>query len=111
MKVDVHTEAIQVISGQATAELSLEEMLSKVVRMWEDCDLPLMPYKDSKEVFILGNTEEIITNLEDSMVNISTIAGSRFVGPIREEVEKWQQDLITFQECLDEWLLLQQNWM
>jgi hypothetical protein len=46
---------------------------------------------------MLGNTEEIVTFLEDSMVNIATIAGSKYVGPIREEVEKWQQDLLTFQ--------------
>lgn len=111
MKVDVHTEAIQVISGQATAEVSLQEMLDKVKKVWEDCDLPLAGYKDSKEVFILGNVEEIVTNLEDSMVNVSTIAGSRFVGPIREEVEKWQTDLLVFQETLDEWLNLQKNWM
>ncbi|CAD7974708.1 unnamed protein product [Amoebophrya sp. A25] len=111
MKVDVHTEAIQVISGQATAEVALIEMLDKVKKIWEDCDLPLMGYKESKEVFILGNVEEIITNLEDSMVNVATIAGSRFVGPIREEVEKWSSDLLTFQETLDEWLNLQKNWM
>ena len=100
-----------VISGQATAELALEEMLEKVKKTWEECELPLNAYKDSKDIFILGNTEEIVTFLEDSMVNVATIAGSRFVGPIREEVEKWQGDLLIFQETLDEWLTLQKNWM
>jgi dynein heavy chain len=42
--------------------------------------------------------------LEDSLVSIGTIAGSRYVGPIRDEVEQWQKDLMLFQETLDEWL-------
>ena len=44
-------------------------------------------------------------------MNVSTIAGNRFVGPIREEVEQWQANLLKFQETLDEWLNLQKNWM
>ena len=38
-------------------------------------------------------------------------AGSRYVGPIRAEVEQWQKDLLLFQETLDEWLNVQRNWM
>eukprot|EP00931_Biecheleriopsis_adriatica_P066335 TRINITY_DN4071_c0_g1_i5.p1 TRINITY_DN4071_c0_g1~~TRINITY_DN4071_c0_g1_i5.p1 ORF type:complete len:3484 (+),score=878.42 TRINITY_DN4071_c0_g1_i5:1149-10454(+) len=74
-------------------------------------ELVINPYKDSKDLFILGSTEEITVALEDSLVNISTIAGSRFVGPIRGEVEQWQKDLMLFQETLDEWLNVQRNWM
>lgn len=48
--------------------------------------------QDNKDVFIVGSVEDITVNLEDSLVTISTIAGSRFVGPIRDEVEKWQKD-------------------
>merc|ERR1719386_338659 len=66
-------------------------------------------YKDN--AYILGSVEEITVALEDSLVNISTIAGSRFVGPIRGEVEEWQKNLLLFQETLDEWLQVQRNWM
>ncbi|CAL1172366.1 unnamed protein product, partial [Cladocopium goreaui] len=66
---------------------------------------------DSKDVFVLGSIEDITVALEDSLVTISTIAGSRYVGPIRAEVEQWQKDLLLFQETLDEWLNVQRNWM
>jgi dynein heavy chain len=111
MKVDRHMEAIQEVSGKATAELALEEMLAKVKNTWEDMELIVNGYKDNKDVFILGSVEDITVALEDSLVTISTIAGSRFVGPIREEVEGWQKDLLLFQETLDEWLNVQRNWM
>ena len=50
----------------------------------------------------VGSVEDITVALEDSLVTISTIAGSRFVGPIRDEVEKWQKDLLLFQEILSQ---------
>ncbi|KAF4654403.1 hypothetical protein FOL47_009992, partial [Perkinsus chesapeaki] len=111
MGVDKSMEQIQEISGRAGAEQSLEEMLDKVKRVWEDLELVVNPYKDSKEVFILGSVDDVITALEDSLVNISTISGSRFVGPIRDEVEEWQKNLMLFQETLDEWLAVQRNWV
>ena len=51
-------------------------------------ELVVNPYKDSKDVFILGSVEDITVALEDSLVTVGTIAGSRFVGPIRGEVEE-----------------------
>merc|ERR1719174_2317414 len=114
MGVSAYMEQIQAIAGTATAELALEEMLQKVRTMWEsgdDSDLTLMPYKEFKDVFILGGVDNIIVQLEDSLVSIGTIAGSRFVGPIRDEVEQWQKDLMLFQETLDEWLGVQRQWM
>ena len=50
--------------------------------------------------------EDITVALEDSLVTISTIAGSRFVGPIRAEVEEWQKSLLLFQEISDEYIHL-----
>jgi dynein heavy chain len=109
MGVDEQMEPIQEISGRATAELALEEMLDKVKKTWDDQELIVNSYKDS--AYILGSVEDITVALEDSLVNISTIAGSRFVGPIRNEVEEWQKNLLLFQETLDEWLMVQKNWM
>ncbi|CAJ1374166.1 unnamed protein product [Effrenium voratum] len=111
MGVDQHMEAIMDVSGKATAEQGLEEMLDKVKKTWEDLELVINPYKDSKDVYVLGSIEDITVALEDSLVTISTIAGSRYVGPIRAEVEQWQKDLLLFQETLDEWLNVQRNWM
>merc|ERR1719482_617394 len=114
MGVSAYMEQIQGIAGTATAELALEEMIQKVAKMWEsgdDADLTLLPYKEFKDVFILGGVDNIIVQLEDSLVSIGTIAGSRYVGPIRDEVEQWQKDLMLFQETLDEWLGVQRQWM
>lgn len=38
-------EAIIDVSGKATAEQGLEEMLDKVKKTWEDLELVINPYK------------------------------------------------------------------
>ena len=48
--------------------------------------------------------------LEDSMVTMSTILASRFVGGIRAEVEKVEKQLNLFAEVLDEWINVQKTW-
>lgn len=51
-------------------------------------------------MFILGGTDDIQVLLDDSQVNISTIAGSRHVGPIKPRVEEWSKQLSLFSETL-----------
>jgi dynein heavy chain len=61
-------------------------MLEKVVSCWRDLDLVLNYYKDQKDVFVLGSLEDIIVALDESLVTISTIASSRYVEPLRQQV-------------------------
>ncbi len=55
---------------------------SQVKRVWADTELPLVSYKEAKDVFILGDLEEVLAAIEDSSVIMSTVAGSRFVAPL-----------------------------
>jgi dynein heavy chain len=106
-----HKEALQEISSGASSEASLETMLKKVEDAWKKMEFPVLSYRDSKDVFILGGLDEVQALLDDSQVNISTIAGSRHVGPIKLRVEDWQRQLNLFAETLEEWLTCQRNWL
>ncbi|XP_071942686.1 dynein axonemal heavy chain 6-like [Antedon mediterranea] len=106
-----HTEAIEEVSGQASSEASLESLLKKVEDAWKTTEFVVLSHRDSKDVFILGGTEEIQVLLDDSMVNISTISSSRHVGPIKPRVEEWVKNLELFNKTLEEWLNCQRNWL
>lgn len=93
-------EEIQEVSGQASSEASLETMLKKVEDSWKTTEFIILPHRDSKDVFILGGTDDIQVLLDDSMVNVSTIAGSRHVGPIKPKVDEWGKQLQLFSETL-----------
>jgi dynein heavy chain len=106
-----HTEEIEEVSGQASGESALVLMLKKVEDMWKTAEYVVLPHRDSKDVFILGGTDEIQVQLDDSRVAVATIASSRYVGPIREKVEEWQKNLNLMNETLEEWLTCQRNWL
>ncbi|KAI8850637.1 hypothetical protein BC829DRAFT_441991 [Chytridium lagenaria] len=104
-------EEIGNISSQAGSEAALEEMLAKVVKTWNEAEFLVIGYRDSKDVFILGSIDDIQTLLEDSQVTIATIKGSRFIGPIKAEIERWDKQLSLFADTLDAWLTCQRNWL
>lgn len=106
-----HSERIQEVSGQASSEASLEALLKKVDESWKNTEYIVLPHRDSKDVFILGGTDDIQVLLDDSHVNVSTIAGSRHVGPIKPKVDEWSKQLAVFSDTLDEWLTCQRNWL
>lgn len=111
LKVMDFKDAIVQVSTEATQEAALEEMLHKVQGKWTATEFTVLNYKESKDVFILGGIEEVQVVLEDSMVTMSTILSSRFVGGIRAEVEKVERNMALFSETLEEWLNVQKNWM
>ncbi|XP_062296546.1 dynein axonemal heavy chain 6 [Scomber scombrus] len=102
---------IQEVSGQASGEASVENIITKVEDVWKTTELTVLPHGDSKEVFILGGTDDIQVLLDDSIINVGTAASSRYIGPIKSRVEKLLKQLMLFNQTLEEWLICQRNWL
>lgn len=77
LKVHEWKDRIATISTEATQEHALEELLSNIQNKWAAVEFTVLNYKDSKDTFILGAVEDIMSTLEDSMVTMSTILASR----------------------------------
>ncbi|XP_057699654.1 dynein axonemal heavy chain 6 isoform X1 [Corythoichthys intestinalis] len=102
---------IQEVSAQASGEASVETIVNKVEDVWWTTTFTLLQHGDSKEVFILGGTDDIQVLLDDSIINVGTAATSRYVAPIKARVDKLLLRLIRFNQTLDEWLTCQRNWL
>lgn len=102
---------IMEVSSQASGEASLEVLLKKVEKLWNEFELSIINHRDAKDVFILAGLDEIQANLDESNININTIAASRHVGPIKPRVDEWLQLLQIFSDTFDEWVACQQSWM
>lgn len=111
MNVIDKQEQIQAIQVQAAQEASLKAQLSSVKSVWEDMEIEIQTYKDHKELYILGDIEEMLGALDESCATLSTIAGNRYVAVIRDEVNKWKEWLNTMQDIMEEWIVFQKNWM
>ncbi|XP_028284655.1 dynein heavy chain 6, axonemal [Parambassis ranga] len=102
---------IQEISGQASGEASVETVIAKVEDAWRTTEFTVLSHGDSNQVFILGSTDEIQVQLDDSIINVGTVASSRYVAAIKPRVEKLLRQLTLFNQTLDEWLTCQRNWL
>ena len=76
---------------EAINEAILEEMLLGVVRLWKREEFEVLVYKDQNGIFVLGPVGEIMQKMDDSLVTLGTIMGSRYVAAIREKVEAYQK--------------------
>lgn len=99
------------ISGIASGEAALEASLTKIKDAWDDTRFELLPYRNSKGVYILGGLDDIFTLLEDHQVTLQTMMGSRYLQGVRKDVERWQRKLSLLSDTLDEWVACQRNWM
>ncbi|XP_070181014.1 dynein axonemal heavy chain 6-like [Littorina saxatilis] len=103
-------EKIQDISTTASNEATLELMLQKIVDLWQSTDFRLVPHA-GRDTLIIYGADDIMAQLEESQVTVGTIRGSRYVGPIKAQVEEWERKLLVFSRTLDEWLNCQRNWL
>uniref|UniRef100_A0A3Q3ICB6 AAA+ ATPase domain-containing protein n=1 Tax=Monopterus albus TaxID=43700 RepID=A0A3Q3ICB6_MONAL len=102
---------IKKVSGQASGEASVETIIVKVENVWKTTKFTVLSHGD-KEVFILGGTDDIqVLLLDDSIINVGTVASSQYVGPIKSRVDKLLRQLTLFSQTLDEWLTCQRNWL
>ncbi|XP_073391166.1 uncharacterized protein [Physcomitrium patens] len=111
LKVMDFTNAIVEVSNEATQEMGLEELMSKVQERWTTVEFVVKPFKDMKDSYILDGVDEVYSALDESMVTMNTITSSRFVTGIRMEVEKLEGQLKHFRKVLDQWCEVQKQWM
>ncbi|KAK2585046.1 hypothetical protein KPH14_008566 [Odynerus spinipes] len=107
----LHPQDLMEIAAAASSEANLEGMLTKVEDLWKNLEFIVVPYRDAKDVFILGTLEEVQLALDESNINIQTIAASRHVGPIKVKVEEWSKKLDHFTTTLEAWQYCQQQWL
>lgn len=110
MNVFHYKVKIAEISSNASNEYTLEQMLRKVMDIWNRTDFNLTVHCN-RDIAIINGADEIITALEDSLVTLANIKSSRYVVPIKTLVEEWDRKLALFSLTLDEWLTCQRHWL
>jgi dynein heavy chain len=86
--LDAVKDKLSEIALRAAKEIELVKMLEQVESVWRGSSITVQPYRESKEIFILGNNEDLIAKIDDTLLTVNNILASRFVEGIRTEVEK-----------------------
>jgi len=85
--------------------------MEAVKERWALREFSVFQYRDTKDRFIIKEVEDVITELEDDIMGVSAMMGSRYVNEIKAEVEEWERKLGYVSDTIDEWLTFQRQWM
>uniref|UniRef100_A0A8C8YBW1 Dynein axonemal heavy chain 14 n=1 Tax=Panthera leo TaxID=9689 RepID=A0A8C8YBW1_PANLE len=112
LKMFQHQNEINEISISATKEAILEKTLFKIIDLWNTTPLHLVVHhSETYSVLIISSIDDILTQLEESQVTLATVKGSSSLGPFKDLVEKWDQNLSLFSSTLEESMNCQRNWL
>ena len=109
--VDKNMTLVEEVSGRATGEAEIQTDLDVIIKEWNKVQLKIVNYRSFKDKFILIELEEIFEKLEDSLMKIQGMMGSKYVAAIKHKVEVWENRLLLVQETLEEWIYLQKQWI
>jgi hypothetical protein len=68
--------------------------MDEVSERWDQTNFVVVSYRDSKDRFIVTEIEDLITQLEDDTMQVSTMMGSKFVVEIKTDVERMEKKLV-----------------
>uniref|UniRef100_A0A3P8UAE7 Dynein axonemal heavy chain 10 n=1 Tax=Amphiprion percula TaxID=161767 RepID=A0A3P8UAE7_AMPPE len=113
MELHKYANVIGDIVTSAVKELNIEKAMEGVVNTWESMKFNVQPYfKGTQKCgFILGAVDEILLNMDNDVMNLQSMAGSRFVGPFLSTIQQWEKNLSLISETIEVWLLVQRKWM
>ena len=110
LKVVDHQEEIEQISQQAYQEALLKDQLSQLDELWKKTVFTLKQYK-YKDVYVLDEIDALLNVLDESLANVNTILGSRYIKPLLVQAEGWRNSLLNLQTIIDEWITCQRRWI
>ncbi|CAM9103575.1 unnamed protein product [Discosporangium mesarthrocarpum] len=113
MELHRFTADIDEIVNESVQELKIENEIRKIENTWRKTELVLTKYTKNgvDRSYVLRAAEDIKLELEDNMLNLQTMSGSRFVGSFAEQVRGWERTLNLVNETLDMWYTVQRKWM
>ena len=110
-------EIINDESEKATKEYKLEVQLTDMKEEWQGKGKHakkgemVFATKDYKGQDILTGTDDMQAVLDDHLVKTQTMTGSPYIKPNKAQADTWEKMLVYIQDLLDEWLLVQRDWM
>lgn len=105
-------ESFQDICLGAEKECEIETKLGQIVNDWTSVNLQLANFKSRGELLLnAGETLEIITLLEDSLMVLNSLVSNRYCKPFKKDILIWLKKLNTSGEVLEKWMIVQNLWM
>ena len=107
MQLGEKPQEVASVINEANQEAKISKELNTIAQFWSEAEFDV---KDlGKDGYILLSPGDLRTSLEDHLLNIQAIGGSRFVDGFSSDVQHWERTLHTINECIEIWYLVQQK--
>lgn len=110
MNIFAHRQLISDICAGAVGEAALHASLGAIQSVWSAQEFVVVPFQQSKDVFVLGDVSEIERHLSEHRATLQTMLSSAYIASVAQEVALWEKKLAFLAEVLAEWTLCQRNW-
>jgi dynein heavy chain len=100
------------VLNSSLQEQKIQNGLFLIIDYWASANLLTKEYTgDTSGNFILSSMDDTVIQLEDHLLNLQAMLGSKFSGVFRDDIKRWEKRLNLIIECLNLWFKLQQKWM
>ncbi|CDJ60958.1 hypothetical protein EMWEY_00008520 [Eimeria maxima] len=104
-------DAVNEIIQAATEEMKLEKDIAKIESCWRQQTIETAKYKNDGTRYVLKSNDELRMLLDDNLLQLQSMLGSRFASTVLDKIRKWEKSLNIIREVLDAWLQVQRRWM
>ncbi|KAK0165144.1 hypothetical protein PV328_003692, partial [Microctonus aethiopoides] len=106
-----YKDDVEDICISAVKERDIESKLKQIIADWAVVDLQFSTFKQRGELMLKGlETAEIISQLEDSLMAVSSLMANRYNTHFKKDIQQWQNKLSNTSEILAKWLTVQNLW-
>lgn len=99
--ISIYADQIDSIANDATNEAILLKMLREIEVTWETIEFVMVLHKEIKDFYLVGSLDDVIAQLEETQVQLSTIRSSRYVNAIKAQVDDDSRAMNQLAKCLD----------
>ena len=113
MQLHNFSEQVGEIVNSAMQEHKIEMELRKIEESWTTTAFKLAKYtkNGNDRGMVLRSADDIKITLEDHLLNLQTMSGSRFISSFADRVRSWEKKLNLVNDCIEIWFVVQRKWM
>jgi dynein heavy chain, axonemal len=110
--ITAYIEQIDTISAAAIAQEKIQKDLEKIEKDWSGTKFMVAPQNNkSRDKYVISSVEDIFNLLDEHSQLVASALSSRHVAEIRDKVTKWDEDLNLISRVIEEWLMVQKQWI
>ena len=106
-------DKIAEITATSQGESELESEFMSITNYWNKVQIPLAdsPSKMTEETLLLGPTEPLLVEIQDTLVTLNKMLSFPYVQGIQESVTSLYSTLENLSQIIEAWQLFQLNWV